>query len=1027
MQIRLLGPVEAAHAGQAVQLGAPRQRAVFAMLALAEGRTVSTDALVDGLWGEDPPSRPLGSLQVYVHGLRQALASVGLARGVLVSRAPGYALTLDGTTLDVVEFEQAWQRSRDRSRDLGSREALDSLHAALAWWRGPGLADLRAFPFAESYAARLDESEALAREDLVDLRLACGEHAAVIPEIEALVAQHPTRERRWGQLMIALYRSNRQADALAAYARARDLLAEQLGIDPGEALQQIEVGILRHDPRLADPTPAGAPRPGPGAGGDGAGAAAGSSSRGPVIRPRNELHLPRPTTTTWGRDALVADLAARIADPGLALLTLVGPGGTGKTRLATVLARRVEGFEGGRYFLEAEEGQDATALLTALGLALGGSEPAQPTTVSAASAVAEMLPPDADSLLLIDNLEVVRDAAYAVETLVKATERLTIIATSRLPLRLDFEVEVVVPPIESPRAELAARLGPAEAMACPAVALFADRARLVNQQFRVDEHNVGDVVALCRLLDGVPLALELAAARMRMLSPAAALKRLRSGLDLLSPARPALGAARTLTGTIDWSLSNLTATARSLLDDLSIFEDGFGLEAVEALAARAAGTPGEGTAPPDPVEDLGALLDCGLVHLHNTRVELRYRVLGPVRAHVRSLGIDPERQTALRLLHLAWMSRRLGPWSAALDGPDGDVALARFDDEHADLVSLIDWALARHAVADAAALAADAAAYWLASGRVREGLDRLGLFDLTTMPPALRCRLEIGIARLAYQAGDFARAERMCRSVLSVADVPVEHEAAAHCYLAAAIVAEAGPGEEAERAARTALRLARERGEGDVHAVTLSVIAIAAAMAGDLELERRCYEERLLVARSRGDRARIADTLNTLAEIALDEPRDLLSARDYVAEALRLAGEHRPMERRDGLITAARISVLAGEADRAAVELSEALDLSSRTGQPHGAAQAARVAACLLVRCGDHRAAVRLFTAADELSPGGDDGGEPFEADLRAALRTAREALDETQVARLRSLAAVDLASVIAESRRAILTVSGRA
>lgn len=1002
MRIRLLGPLAAEHDGRELRLGAPRQRAVLAMLALSPGRTVSTDALVDGIWGDDPPGQPLASLQVYVHGLRRALADAGAGKALLASRPPGYSLDISDADTDLGAFQAQWTRSRELSRAPDPRAALRELDAGLALWRGDGLGDLRELPFAEAHVVALDEARALALEDRIDLRLACGEHAEAVAEIEAMVAEHPTRERRWGQLMVALYRCNRQADALSAFARARDLLADELGIDPGDALRQIEVGILRHEPQLAAPTPPVDPSH--------------TTPGGPAVtpssgaRPRPGGRLPEPTTTTWGRDELAGELAGLVSDPAVRLLSLVGPGGTGKTRLATVVASRATGFDGARYFVTAEDGWDATALLTSLLLALGGAEPPDPTASSAADAVAEVLGA-APALVVLDNLEVVSDASYGVETLVKATETLTVVVTTRLPLRLAFEAEVVVPPVALPDPDADVEA----ALAAPAVALFADRARLVNHRFAVDESNVADVVALCRLLDGVPLALELAAARMRLLTPAAALDRLGRDLSLLSPAGgggASTAPQRTLAGTIDWSLAHLPAAARALATDLAVFEDGFGLEGVEAVAAGL-------EHPAEAIEELGTLIDSGLAHPKPTRVELRFQLLGPVRSHLRGHPGFEARRDAVRELHLAWMADRLPRWAADLDGPDGDVALGRFDDEHADLLALVDWALAVGRPNEAAALAGRAQSYWLASGRIREGLDVLRRFDGIPLPDDLRRSLLVGRARLAYHAEDFDAALTSCREALAMRSTPGSvEEAAAYCYLGAVQVA-AGDSAEGVGPARRALELARERDEWDVQAVCLSVLAIAAAQAGDFDQERAYYEERLAVVRRRGDRARTADTLNTLAEIALDEP-DLALARDFVTEALRLAGEHRPMERRDGLITAARISVLCRDFARAESELDEALGIAARTGQPHAAGQAARVVASLLVARGEARSAARLFARAHVLSPPDGEDGEPFEPDLRDALRTARDALGADEYDRLLALAAAtgtDTASVVAAAR----------
>jgi DNA-binding SARP family transcriptional activator/tetratricopeptide (TPR) repeat protein len=233
VEVKLLGPLEVEVDGRRVELRRPKQRALLALLALRAGEVVSTDQLVDGLWGESPPKAAVGSLQNLVSELRKLLSSE-----LLVTRAPGYVLELDRQLVDVHRFEQAVRSGSD-------------LREALALWRGPALADLAFEPFAQTEIARLDELRTTAREQLFDVELEGGRHAQLVAELEAFVAEHPLRERPRGQLMLALYRSGRQADALEAYRQARETLVDELGIEPSSELKQLEQAILRHDPGVA--------------------------------------------------------------------------------------------------------------------------------------------------------------------------------------------------------------------------------------------------------------------------------------------------------------------------------------------------------------------------------------------------------------------------------------------------------------------------------------------------------------------------------------------------------------------------------------------------------------------------------------------------------------------------------------------------------------------------------------------------------------------------------------------------------
>jgi DNA-binding SARP family transcriptional activator len=231
MEYRVLGALEVVADGRPVELGGSKQRSVLAMLVLRAGNVVSTDALIDGLWGESPPATAAKSHQVYVSRLRKALGE-----DTIVTRAPGYLLAATADQTDIGRFERLVDDARNEAPDAAAAKLKD----ALQLWRGGAPADVSDEPFARAEVARLEESRLGALEDRIDADLAHGNHAAVVAELEGLVRTHPYRERLRGQLMLALYRSGRQADALEAYRDARSTLAQELGIEPGQDLRELE-------------------------------------------------------------------------------------------------------------------------------------------------------------------------------------------------------------------------------------------------------------------------------------------------------------------------------------------------------------------------------------------------------------------------------------------------------------------------------------------------------------------------------------------------------------------------------------------------------------------------------------------------------------------------------------------------------------------------------------------------------------------------------------------------------------------
>jgi DNA-binding SARP family transcriptional activator len=256
MEFRLLGPLEVARDEGSLALGGTKQRSLLAMLMLHANQVVSTDRLIDALWGASPPFTCGKSIQVYVSRLRKAMAD-----NRLVTHAPGYVLYVDPTELDLARFEQLVAEARRAPPESASAK----LREALALWRGPPLADLAYEQFAQAEIARLEEMRLGAVDQRLESDLALGRHAELVPELETLVARHPLRERFRYQLMLALYRSGRQADALQAYRQARQELSDELGLEPSESLKQLEAAILRQDPALAPAADTARVRPAPAA------------------------------------------------------------------------------------------------------------------------------------------------------------------------------------------------------------------------------------------------------------------------------------------------------------------------------------------------------------------------------------------------------------------------------------------------------------------------------------------------------------------------------------------------------------------------------------------------------------------------------------------------------------------------------------------------------------------------------------------------------------------------------------------
>ena len=537
MEFRLLGPLEVVREdGAAVALGGRRPRALLARLLLSPNEVVPADRLVDAVWGEQPPATATSALHVHVHALRSALGADRIE-----TRPPGYRLRVEPDELDVERFHA-----------LVARGDAAALAEALSLWRGPALADLADEAFARADAARLDDARLAALEARIDADLEAGRHDVLTGELEGLAGTHPHRERFHAQRMIALYRAGRQADALAAYQDARSAL-DELGLEPSGDLRALEQRILRQDASLDVPVTRAAPA---------------------LRRPR-----PGPASTLIGRELELAAVSALLDRPDTRLVTLTGPGGTGKTRLALELVQARAGG-GHAVFVDLSSVSDAALVLPTIAHVLGADEaPGEDPAETAAAALGEPPP-----LLVLDNFEQVLDAAADVGRLLDRVAGSKALVTSRAPLRITAEREYRVPPLPVP--ELGAdSLTDVESSA--AARLYVERARRSLPDFDVTEANAAAVARICRALDGLPLALELAAARVRSLGADGTAARLGDRLGLLSRgARDLPERQRSLRAAIDWSVQLLDEQARSVLAALGAFSGGATLDAIEAVVGH---------------------------------------------------------------------------------------------------------------------------------------------------------------------------------------------------------------------------------------------------------------------------------------------------------------------------------------------------------------------------------------------------------------------------------------------------------
>lgn len=889
MQFRVLGPLEVIDQGQPLDLGTPRQRGLLGLLLLHVGDAVTYDRLADGLWDGEPPPTARHTLQTYVHRLRGVLRDQA-AR--LETRPFGYQLKVADGEVDSRVFEELVTGSR-RALVRGDAEAATSqLEAALGLWRGSPFEDLGELAVFEAERARLDALRLTAVEDRVDAELALGHHTAILADLEDVLADHPFRERLWGQLMVAQYRAGRQADALESFRRAREMLADELGLQPGRWLCRLQEQILLQDPVLDAPEPIRA----------------------------SAMHdnLPASRDSFVGRGRELADLDGLLRTRRL--VTVTGAPGAGKTRLAVeVAARLVDDWPHGVFVVSLAEVEDARIVPSEVAMALGvPAVPEQPVLDTLAGHLRSRR-----VLLVLDNVEHVLAAAPQIATLLDAAAQLTVLATSRAPLRLAGEQEYPLQPLPLPQGDARTE----ELRGNDAVALFVDRATAIDPDFVLTPEKRSLVTEVVQRLDGLPLAIELAAARLRSFSLATLHDRLEPVLPLLadgSVEQPRHH--RTLRDAVAWSDDLLDPRHRVLLRALAPFRGGLTIEAAQA----ATGDHAHG----DVVGSLAALVDGSLLGRPTDDEPQRYRMLETVREYaleqLRAAGEEHD----VRQRHATYYAMLVGQAAPQLTQAGQAHWLERLDVEHANLRAALGWAVDVGEADLALEMAAGLWRYWQLRGHLAEGrrwLTRALALEGSSPQPHLRAI--IGLAGICYWQFDLDAAEATYRQAREGAlDVDWWLHLDALFGLGMTLACHRGDLAEAGEFESELWGLVGDHDDPMATGLALASVQVMRLLAGDLDESRRYGERCLEGTRQVGERWYELQVLRTLALTSLrqhryDQARDELRGCVSIASELGdLPGIAMDFDR------LGQVSVLLGEPERGCVLAGVAERLREQVG-----------------------------------------------------------------------------------------------
>jgi len=859
--------------GRPLPLGGRGQRALLALLLLHANRVVTRSRVIEALW-KAPPKTADKIVRIYVSRLQKLVGP-----GVIDSGVDGYVLRASPDSLDAARFE----RLLEESQRAGPAAAAALLRDALALWRGPALGELAYEDFARAETERLEEARLAALEQRLAADLEVGRAARVIGDLEALVAAEPLRERPCALLMLALYRSGRQVEALEAYKRTRTVFIEALAIEPGPELKRLERAILEQDPSL-------------------------ELAGGQAAQP-----LAAPSTPLLGRERELERAVALLRRPDVRLLTLTGTGGVGKTRLALEVGRSLAGdFADGVHVVSLGPVADPLFVLPTIAQTLG----VLPMAGSATSALRLHLR-ERSLLLVLDNFEHVIAAAPELTDLLATAPGLKLLVTSTTALHLYSERELAVPPLELP--EKSADHDPAALLAVPAVALFVLRAQAVKDEFALDVRSAPIVAEICRKLEGLPLAIELAAARTKLLPVQAMLERLEHRLELLGGgARDLPPRQRTLRATIDWSYGLLGPEEQRFFARIGVFAGGGSIEAIAAVCGG-----GEGL-----IDTLASLVDKSL--LRSALDEPRFSMLETLREYALERLDRSDDAEELRRRHAEYFASLAERAEPELVGPRQAEWYERLEADHDNFGAALAYGLAADGTTTALRLAAALTRFWHVRGHAGEGRRWLvaALGQAGEQPPALRAKALVRETILVLRQERSTHARPLLEEAMELyAALP-----------------------DAEGIALTTLTLVHVlSAEGDVHG------ALAAGeRAADL------YREL-------GDRRGFAVALNNLGNTRLLLGDYARAAADCTeaAELSREIGDWQAAAA--NLLNAAWALLELGHDSEAVAKLLQSIAIAREVGFKEQLSYAFEAFAALASRRGEHERAGRLLGAADAL------------------------------------------------------------
>jgi predicted ATPase/DNA-binding SARP family transcriptional activator/predicted negative regulator of RcsB-dependent stress response len=825
MEIRVLGPVELRASGAPVALPAKMHRRLLTALAIEPDMSRSNDALIEALWGERPPASAGKLLQLYISQLRKVLS--GPIR--ISTRGEGYALELGGSSLDARRFEQLLDEAR-AARAIGNPTLAASLYRrALSMWRGRAYGEFHYEEFARMDAERLQELRRVCIEGRFDTELALGRHVELLPELQRAADAEPLRERLQAELMLALYRSGRQSEALERYRMIRASLLEEHGLDPGADLRTLQRQILAHDPALALVP----------------------------MQPEQSSILPMPPGPLIGRDRELSELDALLRSGDPRLIVLTGAGGSGKTRLALEAAHRAAAdFANGAAVVSLaplrDPGLVPAAIAQALGLELGRGNPLDLLANSLSGR---------ELLLLLDNAEHLRAAAPSYVELLRRAPHLIVLVTSRVVLHLSGEHVYPVEPLELQ----------------DATSLFEKRVGEAEPRFRSDPEERQAIAQICERLDCLPLAIELAASRVRTLAPTELLARLEPSIPLLTGGPSDLPARQqTLAATLAWSYDLLREDEQRDFRRLSVFAGGCTLDAAEAVCGTT-------------LDTLGALVDSNLLRRITDETASRYLMLETVREFAEQKLEDSDEAAQMRHRHFEHFSKLADRerWTAQAEFDSVAEVMPEVD----NLRVALEWALESGHSAPALAVLNGIWSFWEARSMNREALGwYLRAFAATGPASSLERAAALAYAgRFAAHAGEYDEAVRLLEGALAMFR-ELGHQRAANSVLVelAYPLTELNELERARAVVEQALDDSSPHDDPLERLHALHYLGEVELKSGNTARAKELLEDALALAQQEGVVMKQGSVLHSLGDVDLAEG-DLAGASERYQAGLRLA------------------------------------------------------------------------------------------------------------------------------------------